>query len=148
MRRIIFGSLAGVGVLALALIAAGMTSPIGNTDTAVAQNDNHNGNGNGNMYECYTDADCDDGDPCTEDTCVEIGSPGVCQHTAIPNCGAPPPPGVGGVVEVQTGDDAPAAASGSGSSSPPYALIAGAGAAGAIMIAAAGALFARRRWVR
>lgn len=31
--------------------------------------------------ECTSDADCDDGDPCTEDTCVN----NTCQHTALPN---------------------------------------------------------------
>jgi parallel beta-helix repeat protein len=56
---------------------------------------------------------------------------------------------VGGIIEMHVdASDSPASlAGGSGSSSLPYALIAGAGAAGAIMIVAAGALFARRRRV-
>jgi len=56
---------------------------------------------------------------------------------------------VGGIVEMQVGgSDSPASlAGGSGSSSAPYAAIAGAAAAAALAVVA-GALFARRRWVR
>ena len=35
---------------------------------------------------CVTDADCDDGDYCTEDLCID----GLCHHYPIPDCEGPP----------------------------------------------------------
>ena len=37
---------------------------------------------------CYSDSDCDDGDPCTIDTCVNPGTPSAyCLHEPIVSCG-------------------------------------------------------------
>lgn len=65
------------------------------------------------------------------------------------NCNEPTPVAVGGIVQMQVGgSDSPASLAGdSGSSSPLYAALAGAAAAAAVVLSA-GALYARRRWLR
>ncbi len=41
----------------------------------------------GPSIACYGDSDCDDGDPCTTDTCNNPGDPASnCSHTQITNC--------------------------------------------------------------
>jgi hypothetical protein len=41
---------------------------------------------NTTLPACTADAGCDDGNPCTKDTCT--GEPAICAHAAIPDCGA------------------------------------------------------------
>jgi len=59
----------------------------------------------------------------------------------------PVPVGVGGMVELRVGGEAPAAASGSASGGD-HTLPAAAAAAGAVVVLGAGGWYARRRWVR
>jgi len=71
---------------------------------------------------------------------------GTTSHLSIFVVVEPLAPSVGGIVEVQRDPSAPAAQQ-PGSADPPYAALAGAAAAGALALAA-GAWYARRRWLR
>jgi hypothetical protein len=70
---------------------------------------------------------------------------GTTTHLSIFVVVEPLAPSVGGIVEVQRDTSAPAAQR-PGSATPPYAALAGAAAAGALALAA-GAWYARRRWL-
>jgi hypothetical protein len=97
MKRVIFAFPAGVIVLALALLAAGLMGAVGDSGTALA-----------NLHQCQSPADCNDDNSCTQDICtddwfcwnppVEDGTPCgdaigyECQNGECVSVGPPPVP--------------------------------------------------------
>jgi hypothetical protein len=108
MKRVIFASLAGLAVLAAALIAAGMLRGIGDSDTAGADNGPFPCEGSYcptgyycseegwcfPIWQCSEDDNCADDNLCTVDDCNEIE--GNCNWTCLPDeteCGGDGVPG-------------------------------------------------------